>query len=88
MRVCTLHCSSKEAIETAHAQFREVIADILAPHAAALEASGITVPALADLVQRASKAAGLNARDRDHLFTQLATLRQLCLAAAGQPDGH
>lgn len=83
-----VHCSSKEAIETAHAQFREVIADILAPHAAALEASGITVPALADLVQRASTAAGLNARDRDHLFTQLATLRQLCLAAAGQPDGH
>ena len=32
--------------------------------------------------------AGLHAQDREHLFTQLATLRQLCLAAAGQPDGR
>lgn len=83
-----VHSSSKGEIEAAHARFREVIADILTPHAAALNASGITVPALADLVQRASKAAGLHAQDRDHLFTQLATLRQLCLAAAGQPGGR
>ena len=83
-----VHASSREGIEAAHARFREVIADILAPHAAALRRSGIEVPALADLLQRASKAAGLNARDREHLFTQLATLRQLCLAAAGQSNGH
>ena len=61
-----------------------------APHAAALCAAGLTPPDLADFVQRAAKAAARNARDRDHLLTQLATLRQLCIAAAttgGRDDG-
>lgn len=82
-----VHASSKEGMEAANEQFRDVIADMLAPYSAKLNEAEIDVTALSDFVQRASKAAGLNARDRDHLFTQLATLRQLCLAATGQPNG-
>ncbi|EAQ02119.1 hypothetical protein OB2597_20881 [Pseudooceanicola batsensis HTCC2597] len=80
-----VHASSKEGMDAAHERFRGVIEDILSPYAPALNEAGIDVTALSDFVQRASKAAGLNACDRDHLFTQLATLRQLCLVAAGQP---
>ncbi|QDC08636.1 TetR/AcrR family transcriptional regulator [Oceanicola sp. D3] len=83
-----VHDSSKEGMEAAHQQFRDVFAEILAPYAATLNDRGLDVVALSELLQRASKAAGLNARDRDHLLTQLATLRQLCLAATGQPNGN
>ncbi|PVA07395.1 TetR/AcrR family transcriptional regulator [Thalassorhabdomicrobium marinisediminis] len=79
-----VHASSKQEVEATHAQFRRVIADILAPYAPQLGKAGVDVASLSDFVQRASKAAAIAAQDRDHLLTQLATLRQLCLAAANQ----
>ncbi|SIO10679.1 TetR/AcrR family transcriptional regulator [Vannielia litorea] len=79
-----VHAGSQDEIEAAGERFREVIADILAPHTSALNAKGFDVTTLSDFVQRASKAAGRNTRDRQHLLTQLATLRRLCLCAAGQ----
>ncbi|WP_424930283.1 TetR/AcrR family transcriptional regulator [Amaricoccus tamworthensis] len=82
-----VHASSRDGMEAAHERFREVITDILSPYTAELNEAGIDVIALSEFVQRASKSAGLNARDRNHLFTQLSTLRQLCLAAAGPSNG-
>ncbi|UWQ20144.1 TetR/AcrR family transcriptional regulator [Jannaschia sp. W003] len=79
------HASAREEIDAAGERFRAVIAELLQPHAPSIRAAGIAVPDLADCMQRASKAAARHACDREHLLTQLATLRQLCVAAAGDP---
>lgn len=77
-----MHASSQEEMEASAERFRKEIADILSSHAAPLARVGLAVHDVADFVQRAAKAAGRHARDRQHLLTQLATLRQLCVAAA------
>ncbi|TNF21105.1 MAG: TetR/AcrR family transcriptional regulator [Rhodobacteraceae bacterium] len=77
-----VHAGTRDEMDQAGARFRAVIAEMLGPHQAALSQHGLTARDLADCVQRAAKAAGRHARDRDHLLTQLATLRQLCVTAA------
>jgi len=77
-----VHAGARDEMEASGERFRALIADILTPFSATLGKAGLAVPELADFLQRAAKAAGRNARDRDHLLTQLATLRQLCVAAA------
>ncbi len=79
-----ISASSRGEIEAAAERFRALIERLLAPHEAALARHGVTPRDLSDFVQRAAKAAGGRARDRDHLLAQLATLRKLCLAAAGE----
>lgn len=81
-----VHASAQDEMETSGQRFRALIADILTPYSDTLKAAGLAVPELADFLQRAAKAAGRNARDRDHLITLLATLRQLCVAAATGPS--
>lgn len=80
-----VHASSACEMDAASERFRAVIADILTPHETALSQSGLRVPELANCLQRAAKAAGRQTRDRDQLLTHLATLRQLCVAAATRP---
>lgn len=82
-----VHATGQDELEASCERFTEVIAGILAPHAADLAEVGMDVADLADFVQRSAKAAGRYARDRDHLLTQLATLRQLCVAAASGVQG-
>lgn len=77
---------SQDAQDDAASRFRAVIAEVLAEHQPALARAGLTVEELADFVQRAAKCAGLRSRDRAHLMTQLATLRQLCVSAAARPE--
>lgn len=80
-----VYASCREEQEVSGDRFREMIADMLSPHAAALAGAGLETSRLADFIQRAAKAAGRHARDRDHLLAQLATLRRLCVAAAASP---
>lgn len=82
-----VHATGQDELAAAGERFTEVIADILTPYTAALSGAGMDVAGLADFVQRSAKAAGRNARDRDHLLSQLATLRQLCVAAASGAQG-
>lgn len=77
-----VNAASEEALECSAARFRSIIAEVLAPHEAALARSGLTVAELADFIQRAAKAAATHTRDRAHFMTQLRTLRQLCVSAA------
>ncbi len=79
--------AGRDEIATAAARFTALIERILAPHAPALAHAGLTPGALAAFVQRAAKAVGAQARGREELTAQLATLRRLCRAAAGQPEG-
>lgn len=77
-----MHVSSREELEASNDRFRAVITEILAPYTAQLAQAGVTLPELADFVQRSAKSAGRHALDREHLFSQLTILRQLCVTAA------
>lgn len=75
------NASGQEELIASAERFRTLIENILSPHHAALSRADLTPADLADFVQRAAKAASAKARDRKHLLKQLATLKQLCLAA-------
>lgn len=74
---------SREELARNAQRYQAVIAEVLAPHAEALGQAGLTPEGLAEFVQRAARAAKGTAQDRADLLRQLATLRQLCLRAAG-----
>lgn len=76
------NATSQVELAASAESFRAVLETILAPHGDALARAGLSAAGLSDLVQRAAKAAKSTARDRDHLLALIATLRNLCLAAA------
>lgn len=73
------------AIERAKGSKKDLIATLLTPHAAALEANGLTPAQLADFIETTKEAIVSSARDRDHLSSQFATLKASVLRLAVHP---
>lgn len=65
-----------------HQRFRQVIEDILEPHAAALAQAGLTPASLSDFVRKSATSAKHDARNRDHLIELLTTLKALVVNVA------
>lgn len=77
-----VNATSQDALEHSAERFRVVIAEVLAPYAPQLAATGHDLGDLSACLQRSAKCAGMQAQDRAQLLTHLTTLRQLCLTAA------
>ncbi|MDV7143876.1 TetR/AcrR family transcriptional regulator [Tropicimonas sp. TH_r6] len=74
---------SQAEIDAAYAQVRTLLAQLLAPHKAAIGENGLGVQQLADFVQRMAKAAKTTASNRAHLLDLLQTLKIATLKLAG-----
>ncbi len=57
---------------------------IFKPYEKNIKAAGLNVPDLSDFVLSAAKSAKGNARDKDHLFTLLKSLKTSVLALVGE----
>lgn len=72
-----------EEISAASRRYRDAIEQLLRPHAANLEKSGLTPAELADLVQSAMSGFRYKSEGREHLLKLLGTLKTVTLAIAG-----
>ncbi|WP_416898498.1 MAG: TetR/AcrR family transcriptional regulator [Minwuia sp.] len=72
-----------EEIAEGDRRYRVALEQILKPRADAIRSSGMTVGALADLVQTSVKAFKHKAHDRKHLENLLASLKTMVLRVAG-----
>lgn len=76
--------AGQAAIESGDRQFQKLLADVLSPYTAAIEASGYKVDQLADFVQVTASSSKQKARSRKHLLQFLRTLKLSVLVAAGE----
>ncbi len=76
--------AGQAAIESGDRRFRRLLSHVLAPYAAAIEASGHKVEQLADFVQVTASSSKQKARSRKHLLQLLHTLKLSVLDAAGE----
>lgn len=77
-----MNAASQEEIEQSDERFCEVIAGILKPYETGLEASGLAIRGLADLVQKSASAIKHRSASESHLRNLLDDLKKLVLNSA------
>jgi len=73
---------AKSEIEASEARHRALFEEILEPHANAIEAAGMTVPGLADIVQKTWGSLKVDVDSKKRLMALLAGLKIMVLAVA------
>lgn len=81
--VAGFNASSQDELEAGAKRNIEIICRILEPFEAEIETNGLTVPQLADFIQRTATSAKYGATNRNHLLALLATLRVSVLRVTG-----
>ena len=74
--------AAKQELSTADESYRIAIESVLAPHAKAIKAAGLTVPQLSDFVQNSLAALKHKAKNKKHLRQLLSALKAVVLALA------
>ena len=76
--------SARNALMATYGSFRVELETMLAPYAAQIEATGLTVQELADYIYLGAKGAKSGASDRDHLLRLLHTLKIMVVSLVGE----